>query len=195
MKLRLSNLIIMAEPIERRSNRSRKPKVHFDDQIAESIGPSKPSKPSKSPKCPAKPLNPSARASASAKPSISTEPSILDPIEQLCSQTEELDIEEDPKAKKKAKAVEIARLEGLGLKGVMEEVKPLKDIQFEPLNPRYHREPKVNIPSNIDPTDPLALLDLFIPPEIYITIVENTNLYTIAYNALIVTTPTNRRYW
>ena len=139
MKLRLSNLIIMAEPIERRSNRSRKPKVHFDDQIAESIGPSKPSKPSKSPKGPAKPtesiiksttkpLNPSARASASAKPSISTEHSILDPIEQLCSQTEELDIEEDPKAKKKAKAVEIARLLGLGLKGVIEEVKPLKDI-------------------------------------------------------------------
>jgi hypothetical protein len=141
MKLRLSNLIIMAEPIERRSNRSRKPKVHFDDQIAESIGPSKPSKPLKSPKCPAKPLNPSARASTSAKPSISTEPSILDPIEQLCSQMEELDIEEDPKAKKKAKAVEIARLEGLGLKGVIEEVKPLKDVQFEPLNPRHHREP------------------------------------------------------
>jgi hypothetical protein len=41
---------------------------------------------------------------------------------------EELDIEEDPKAKKKAKAVEIAHLEGLGLKGVIEEVKPLKDI-------------------------------------------------------------------
>ena len=39
MKLRLSNLIIMAEPTERRSNRSRKPKVHFDNQIAESIGP------------------------------------------------------------------------------------------------------------------------------------------------------------
>ena len=194
----------MAEPIERRSNRSRKPKVHFDDQIAESIGPSKPSKPSKSPKGPAKPtesiiksttkpLNPSARASASAKPSISTEPSILDPIEQLCSQTEELDIEEDPKAKKKAKAVEIAHLEGLGLKGVIEEVKPLKDVQFDPFNPGHHREPKVNIPSNIDPTDPLALLDLFFPPEIYTTIAENTNLYAIAYNAPIVATPINRR--
>jgi hypothetical protein len=29
MKLRLSNLIIMAEPIEWRSNRPRKPTVHF----------------------------------------------------------------------------------------------------------------------------------------------------------------------
>ena len=182
----------MAEPTERRSNRTRKPIVYFDDQIAESIKPSKPSKPPKDPKKPtAKPLNPFARASASAKPFISTEPSIPDPIEQLCSQTDELDIEEDPKAKKKAKAVEIARLGALGLKGAMKEAKPLKDVQFEPFNPRHHRELEVNIPSNIDPTDPLALLDLFIPPEIYITIAENTNLYAIAYNALTVATPTN----
>ena len=92
IKLILFNLIIIAEPIEQRSNRSRKPKVHFDDQIAESIGLSKPSKPSKSLKGPVKPtestiksttklLNPSTRASTSAKPSISTKPSILDPIE------------------------------------------------------------------------------------------------------------------
>jgi hypothetical protein len=113
----------------------------------------------------------------------------------LYSQTEELDIEEDPKAKKKAKADEIARLKALGLKGVMEEVKPLKNVQFEPFDPRHHREPKVNIPSNIDPTDPLALLDLFIPPKIYIIIAENTNLYTIAHNALVVATPTNQRFW
>ena len=88
----------------------------------------------------------------------------------MCSQTEELVIEEDPRAKKKAEAVEIARLKALGLEGVMEEVKPLKDVQFEPFNPRNHRELKVNIPSNIDPTNSLALLDLFIPLKIYITI-------------------------
>jgi hypothetical protein len=41
----------------------------------------------------------------------------------------------------------------------------------------------------------LALLDLFIPPEIYITIAENTNLYTTTHNAPIVATPTNQRYW
>jgi hypothetical protein len=46
----------------------------------------------------------------------------------LCSQTEELDIKEDPKAQKTAKAIEIARLKALGLKGVIEEVKPLKDV-------------------------------------------------------------------
>jgi hypothetical protein len=63
------------------------------------------------------------------------------------------------------------------------------------LNPGHHRELKVNILSNIDPTDPLALLDLFIPPKIYITIAENTNLYATAYNAPIVATPTNQRYW
>ena len=77
----------------------------------------------------------------------------------------------------------------------MEEAKPLKDVQFEAFDPGEPREPKVNIPSNIDPTDPLALLDLFIPPEIYTTIAENTNLYAIAYNAPTVPTPINRRYW
>jgi hypothetical protein len=87
MKLRLFNLIIMAEPTERRSNRSRKPIVHFDDQIAESIRHSKPKDPVKPTKSTAKPT---------AKPTLN--PSILDPIKQLCSQTEELDIE-DPKAK------------------------------------------------------------------------------------------------
>jgi hypothetical protein len=93
----------MAEPIERRSNRSRKPKVHFDDQIAESIvssKPPKPPKPSKSPSGPAKPTKPTAKPlNPPTATSTSTKPSILDPIEQLCSQTEELDIEEDPKAK------------------------------------------------------------------------------------------------
>jgi len=58
----------------------------------------------------------------------------------LCSQTEELDIEEDPKAKKKAKAAEIARLKGLGLEGVMEEARLLKDVQFEPFDPGHPRK-------------------------------------------------------
>jgi hypothetical protein len=113
----------------------------------------------------------------------------------LCSQTEGLDIEEDLKAKKKAKVAEIARLKALGLKGVMEEAKPLKDVQFEPFNPRDHREPKVNLPFNIDPTDPLVLLDLFIPLEIYTTIAANTNLYAIAKNAPTAATDTSTRYW
>jgi hypothetical protein len=84
-------------------------------------------KPSKQPKAPTKPTQPKlTRASSLATPSI------LDPddiIKQLCTQTEELDIKEkDLKAKKKAKAAEIARLTSLGLGGVMEEVKPLKDV-------------------------------------------------------------------
>ena len=93
IKLMLFNLIIIAEPIERRSMRSRKPKVHFDDQIAQSLQPSKssqapkalvkPAKPTAKPT--AKPLQPPTIASASTKPSISTKLSILDSIEQLCS--------------------------------------------------------------------------------------------------------------
>jgi len=41
----------------------------------------------------------------------------------------------------------------------------------------------------------LVLLDFFIPPEMYTIIAENTNLYVIAYNALIIRTSTNSRYW
>jgi hypothetical protein len=191
IKLMLFNLIIMAEPTERRSNRSRKPIVHFDDQIAESIRHSKPKDPVKPTKSTAKPTtNPTTKPTA--KPTLC--PSILDPIEQLCSQTEELNIK-DPKAKKKAKAAEMACLTALGLQGVMEEAKPLKEVQFKAFDPGEPREPKVNIPYNIDPTDPLALLDLFIPSEIYITIAENTNLYAIAHNAPTVATPINQRYW
>src|SRR5438876_6567575 len=42
VKLILFNIIIMAEPTERRSMRLRKLKIHFDDQIAESLRLSKP---------------------------------------------------------------------------------------------------------------------------------------------------------
>ena len=57
----------------------------------------------------------------------------------MCSQTEGLDIEEDPKAKKKAKVAEIARLKGLGLEGVMEEARLPKDVQFEPFDPESQK--------------------------------------------------------
>ena len=119
----------MAEPIERRSTRLRKPKSHFDNQISQSSRPSKPSKAPKAVEPPTKPsikLKPSSKPKPSTKPStkLSAKPSIrtsaLDPIEQLCSQTEGLDIEDidttnDKKAKKKAKAEEVARLIKLGL--------------------------------------------------------------------------------
>jgi hypothetical protein len=193
----------MAEPSDRRSNRARKPIVHFDDIIAQSLVPLKPSqkptKPTKPLAKPAKPTKPTKPSPKSTPPTLaipSAEPLVSDDaVEELGSQLEGLDIEEDPKAKKKAKAAEIARLTTLGLQGVMEEAKPLKEVQFEAFDPRDFREPKINIPNSIDPTNPLELLDLFIPPEIYTTIVENTNLYAIAHNAPTAPTSTNRRYW
>src|SRR4030081_1867444 len=104
----------MAEPIERRSNRSRKPKVPFDEQYAQS---SVPLEPSRAPK--AKPVKSTTKSTKN--PSPSTKPTTrsaaktpaLDPIEELCSQVEELDI----KPKKKAKVEEIARLTQLGFQG------------------------------------------------------------------------------
>src|SRR5436305_8096074 len=83
-------------------------------------------------------------------------------IEQLCGQIEGLDLEEDilrpnNKAKKKAKAEEISRLSKLSLDSIMEEAKDPKDVLFEPFLPGNSREPKVNIPTNIDTSSPLAL--------------------------------------
>ena len=180
----------MAEPIERRSNRSRKPKVPFDEQYAQSLVPLEPSMASKPIKSTTK---------STKKPPLSTKPTTksaantpaLDPIEELCSQVEELDI----KAKKKAKAEEIARLTQLGFQGVIEEAKLPKDVHFEPFKIGDHRDPKLNIPSNIDVGDPLALLDLFIPPKMYDILIENTNLYALAYNVPTTRSPTNLRYW
>src|SRR6266536_688801 len=94
----------MAEPIERRSTRSRKPITHFDDKILQSSKPSKPSSapkaaitPTKATKSSAKPstrpsIKPSIEPSTSTEPSTksSTKPSTSDPIQQLCTQTEEL---------------------------------------------------------------------------------------------------------
>src|SRR6266536_1264779 len=120
----------MAEPIERRSTRSKKPITHFNDKILQS---SKPSKPSSTPKAT---ITPTKATKSSAKPSIklsiklsiepststepftnpSTKPSTSDPIQQLCTQTEQLDIEtnektaSDKKTKKKAKIEKIAHL-------------------------------------------------------------------------------------
>ena len=86
----------MAEPKERRSNRSRKPKIHFDE-IAQPSGPSKPSKaPSKpftTPKASIKPTpttkpteKPPPTAKSNAKPSKSpTNLPILDLVEDLYS--------------------------------------------------------------------------------------------------------------
>ena len=193
----------MAEPSDRRPTRSRKPIVHFDDRITQSSvpkkpkAPIKPAKPSTKPTNPTEPVNPPKNPLQPTSPTPATssaEPVVLDEFEELCSQIEGLDIE-DPKAKKKAKTAEIKRLTTLSLQGVMEEAKPLKDVQFEAFDPGEPREPKVNIPSNINPSDPLELLDLFIPPEIYTSIAENTNLYAIAHDAPIAPTPTNRRYW
>ena len=94
----------MAEPTERRSNRSRKPKVHFDDQIAQS-GPSELSIASNVPAKPIKPAPKSTKkptptksiakpkAKLIAKPikstastkSSTTKPIDLDLVQELCS--------------------------------------------------------------------------------------------------------------
>jgi hypothetical protein len=101
----------------------------------QSLVPKKPTKPAKPAKTTKKSLKPPALptpASPSAKP-IDLE----DAVEELYSQTEGLDIEDnDPKAKKKAKAAEIARLATFSLQDVIEEAKPLKEVQFEAFNPR-----------------------------------------------------------
>jgi hypothetical protein len=106
-----------------------------------------------------------------------------------------LDISNNLKAKKKAKAAEITCLNALSLQGIIDKAKALEEVKFEAFDLRESREPKINIPNNIDLTNPLELLNLFIPPELYSTIADNTNLYAIAHNANTAPTAINRRYW
>ena len=95
------------------------------------------------------------------------------------------------KDKKKAKAAELAELKKLLLENIIEMIPDPKEVIFKLFSPSHPREPKVNISSNVDTTDLLVLLDLFISSEMYTTIEENTNLYVITNNA-----PTsNSWYW
>ena len=97
--------------------------------------------------------------------------------------------------KKKVKVVEVVRLKTLPLKDIMKMIPDTKDIIFKLFLLGRPREPKVYILHNINATDLLALLYLFIPPKIFITITENTNLYAITNNAPIALTLTSRQYW
>src|SRR6266487_5503499 len=142
----------MEDPNQRRSNRLRKPTVPFDERIKQSLGPlncPSTSKPSE------KPTTNSTQLAKSLPPTLVPVP--IDPIDELCYGIEALDL----KARKKAKAAEIVRLSKLGLKGVMEEAKQPNDVHFDQFDPGDTRKPKLNIPSNIDISDPLELLDLF----------------------------------
>jgi hypothetical protein len=93
VKLMLFNLFIMTEPSDRRSARSRKPIVHFDDKIAQSSvlkEPKAPTKPAKAPTKPAKPAKPTKKPLKPPAPpapaSSSAEPIVLDnAVEELCS--------------------------------------------------------------------------------------------------------------
>jgi len=182
----------MDEPIDRRSNRSRKPKIHLDEIVQSSSS----SKPSNAPKKPLTvPKKPLKTSEASTKPPPTTKsskapsetllnPPILELVEELCSQIAGLDI----KAKKKAKSDEISRLKNLRFHSILKEIKPLKEIEYKPFTLGNHCAPKVNILSNINTTNPLALLDLFIYLLMYITIAENTNLYATFKEALIAST-------
>jgi hypothetical protein len=181
----------MAEPSDRRSNRVRKPTVHFDEKIA----PAKPAEPAKAPKS-AKSAAKSTKSTKSTwSKTLAAQPTQVpesdNVIEELCNQTQDLDIKDGPKERKKAKAAEIARLTRLSLQNIIEEAKPLEDVKFEAFDLREQREPKINISDTIDFENPLELLDLFLPFEIYSIIATNTNLYAISKNAQTEPTPTN----
>ena len=99
-------------------------------------------------------------------------------------------------ARKKAKAKEVADLKRLTFKEILEKFSKLNEVIFEPFSPGRTRDPEVILPDqDINATDPLSLLDLFIQPVIYDIIVENMNLYAIAHGAATAPTLTNTQYW
>jgi hypothetical protein len=142
VKLILFNLFIIVEPSNQQSMCLKKPTVYFDNKITQSLIPSKlikPTKPLAKPTKPAKPAQKPLKSTLAALATPLAKPLISDDVvEELYSQIEglELDIKKDLKAKKKAKAAKVAHLATLSLQGVMEEAKPLKDVQFEPFNLR-----------------------------------------------------------
>ncbi len=71
----------------------------------------------------------------------------------------------------------------------------ITDVIFKPFSSNRPRDSEINILNNINVTDPLVLLNLFIPLKIYTIIAENTNLYAITNNTPITSTLINRRYW
>ena len=191
--------------------------MHFDEIVRQSAKPAKPIKPqTKVPKAREPHYDPASAESSNNKVIQG------DPIQLLCEQTQGLNIQthptenspsepaeeatededadadeavnpEDLKAKRKAKAKEVAGLKMLQFKEILMEIPKTSDVVFEPFLPGRTRDPKVVLP-NIDASNPLSLLDLFIQPTIYITIAENTNLYAIAQGAAIAPTLTNSQY-
>ncbi len=120
--------------------RLRKSKIYFDGQTAQYSGLSEPLEfPESSVKSTAKPsVEPNPRK-GSAKASTKALVSILDLIEELCSQIKELDIQGDPKTKKikvkkiatikkKTKTEKVVRFSKFNLNNILKEVKVLKDI-------------------------------------------------------------------
>jgi len=202
-------MIKSADLPQRQSTRQKKPTIPFDEQIPQSLKPSKPSKPPKPPKALTEPFKSTQNASTSEG-----ETSEDDAIQLLCNKTKvlyiqarQIDKEEDrqgeqdnlesvsdKKAKKKAMAEAVARLRKLPFEDIVEIIPDVSGVIFKPFSPDCLRDPKVNISCNIDATDPLALLDLFIPSKMYNIIAENTNLYAIANNAPIALTSTNTQY-
>src|SRR5271168_2888103 len=197
----------------RRSNRQRKPVIPFDKIVRQPTKPRKPRKPrTKVPNAQEPHYDPA--------PAESSNNEVIqgDPIQLLCEQTQGLNLQanptkdslseaveeaveeavdeaiEDHKAKRKAKAEEIAGLKRLQFEEILKKIPKTSDVVFEPFSPGRIRDPEVAIP-NIDATDPLSLLDLFIQPTIYTTIAENTNLYAIYRGAATAPTSTNSRYW
>jgi hypothetical protein len=64
----------------------------------------------------------------------------------------------------------------------------IKDVIFKPFLFDIPYNPEVIILNNIDVTNLLALLDLFIPFKMYIIIAENTSLYAITNDIFIART-------
>jgi hypothetical protein len=171
---------------ERRSNRQTKPIVPFDEIVRQSAKPAKPRKPrTKVPKAQEPHYNPASAGSSN------NEVIQGDPVQLLCEQTQGLNLQanptenspseaaeeaveeaveeaaeealnpEDLKAKRKAKAEEIAGLKRLQFEEILKEIPKTSDIVFEPFSPSWTRDPEVALP-NIDATNLLSLLDLFI---------------------------------
>ncbi len=59
-----------------------------------------------------------------------------------------------------------------------EEIPKIEDLKWEPLQlPYQERDPQLNLPSNLDMSNPYSLFSLFFTEEIFEKISHSTNLY------------------
>src|SRR5882757_2120692 len=87
------------------------------------------------------------------------------------------------------------QLEMLNLQEITALIPDRTAVEFTPFDNGYRHEPIALVPDDIDASDPVALLNLYLDSSIYDIVASNTNAYAVARDAITIPTPDNTRIW